>query len=672
MTSIDDLIKREVNPFDLINLKPGNFWGEHQDLVQMVKSIHQEEVTDIEELLDLVATDHLSRTVLILGDTGSGKSYLLGRIKRTLNSKAFFAYIGSWFNSDRIWRHILQYSVDSLMQVPEGQKDSQLIIWLKSLSAFTKRSLKQRMFNNSIWELLQSDRQKFIKHLKDTYKTTGIYNSDIFFGVLYDLTDPELYPLACEWLRGDNLSEESMQALKVKYCIDTEDAARSILANIGKISTETQPIVLCFDNLDNIPHLSDGSQDFQALFKVNTTIHNENFKNFLIVVSLVTNTWKRNSKRIQQADVVRIDREIQLKHINLAQAEALWAYQLKPLHQQVNTQLHSPIFPLKRQTLEQNYPGGKTNPRSAMLLGRLEYKRYKNALINKLSVIDPTQAEFQLLWQQEYEKVQEKITKITLLAAAELIGILQEVLSALQMQAIKPKLISGSYASYSLSYQQPGKQERVGIVWTEDANMKSFFNVMNACQKMIQKNLCKTLYLIRAEDLGNSKLAGNQIYKQIFTNTNHHHIKPVLSSVHYLITYHSLVNSALAYELVIAGKTVNLQELEALIRSTNILQDCSLLQDLGIVSGGGAKGASEGKSNKPDLRPVKEYLLNLVVTQGFMGVPTLIQRTEKQFSFVQASEIQQLIQQLCQEQKTQIIDLKAKLQDQLICLVTKN
>ena len=46
MTSIDDLIKREVNPFDLINLKPGNFWGEHQDLVQMVKSIHQEEVTD--------------------------------------------------------------------------------------------------------------------------------------------------------------------------------------------------------------------------------------------------------------------------------------------------------------------------------------------------------------------------------------------------------------------------------------------------------------------------------------------------------------------------------------------------------------------------------------------------------------------------------------------------
>ncbi|MDF5732326.1 MAG: AAA family ATPase, partial [Rhizonema sp. PD38] len=273
MTSIDDLIKREVNPFDLINLKPGNFWGEHQDLVQMVKSIHQQEVTDIEELLDLVATDHRSRTVLVLGDTGSGKSYLLGRIKRTLNPKAFFAYIGSWFNSDRIWRHILQYSVDSLMQVPEGQQDSQLIIWLKSLSAFSKRSLKQRIFNNSIWELLQSDRQKFIKHLKETYKIAGIYNSDIFFGVLHDLTDPELYPLACEWLRGDDLSEESMQALKVRHCIDTEDAARNILANIGKVSTETQPIVLCFDNLDNIPRLPSGSQDFQALFNVNTTIH---------------------------------------------------------------------------------------------------------------------------------------------------------------------------------------------------------------------------------------------------------------------------------------------------------------------------------------------------------------------------------------------------------------
>jgi DNA replication protein DnaC len=95
MTAIEEIIKREVNPFDLLNLKPGNFWGEKQDSALTVESIHQEAIAEIEELLDLVAKDHRSRTVMLFGDSGSGKSHLLGRLKRTLNPKAFFAYIRS-------------------------------------------------------------------------------------------------------------------------------------------------------------------------------------------------------------------------------------------------------------------------------------------------------------------------------------------------------------------------------------------------------------------------------------------------------------------------------------------------------------------------------------------------------------------------------------------------
>lgn len=682
MTSIEELIKREVNPFDLINLKPGNFWGEKQDSALTVESIHQEAIADIEAQLDLVATDHRSRTVLLLGEPGSGKSHLLGRIKRTLNPKAFFAYIGPWVDSDHIWRHTLRYTVDSLMHVPSGQQESQLMLWIKSLSAFTKRSVKQRIFNDSVWQLLQSNRQKFIKHLKDTYKKESLYNSDIFFGLLHDLTDPELYPLACEWLRGDDLSEESMQALKVKRCIDTEDAAKTILANFGKIATETQPIVLCFDNLDNIPKLPDGLQDFQALFNVNTTIHNEYLKNFLVIISIMTDTWRRNSDRIQQADKVRIDRGVQLKRITLEQAEALWAYRLKPLHTQANPQPSSQIYPLTRQALEQKFPGGRTIPRYALMLGREEYQRYKLALV-KTQKATPTdtpinppvqpppeeriKAEFQLLWQDEYNKVQDKITKITLLAAPELIRMLQEALAALQVQGIKPKLLSGNFASYSLSYQQAGQRERVGIVWTEEPNMNSFVHVMKACQKVVQQNLCQTLHLIRTADVGNPKLAGHQIYRQIFTGSQHRHIQPTLSSVHYLAAYHSLVNAALANELVVAGKTMTLQELEDLIRESKILDKCTLLQHLGIVSN--LENGRDNGNGKDDILTVKEFLLNVVKTQIFLGRPTLVQNTLSQFSQVNESEIEQLMNQLCQEKKIQIVNPNARREAQSVCLV---
>jgi hypothetical protein len=217
-----------------------------------------------------------------------------------------------------------------------------------------------------------------------------------------------------------------------------------------------------------------------------------------------------------------------------------------------------------------------------------------------------------------------------------------------------------------LSYQHPTKREKLGIVWTEDSNMTSFYHIMNACQTVLQKNLCQTMYLIRGGDLGKPNMAGNQLYRQIFTDTNHVHIKPSLQSIHYLATYQSLVNSAKSQELVIGGKTINLQELETLINEYEILNQCTLLQDLGIVSKPNPK--PNGKEGK-DLRPVKNFLLNLVKTQAFMGVPTLISQAVSQFPDVKETDIQHLIDLLCQEKKVKIMNPKAKLPDQLICLI---
>lgn len=681
MTSIDDIIKCEINPFDRINIKPSNFWEEKQEASQTVNSIHQKEIADIEEFLSLVSTDYKSRTVVLIGDSGSGKSHLLGRLKRTLNPKAFFTYIlCDWAESSYIWRHILRSTVDSLTQVPEGQEDSQLILWLRSLSAFTKRNLKQRIVEDNFWEILQSDRQKFIKHLKKTYRTQRIYNPDIFFGILHDLTNPELYDLACEWLRGDDLSEESRQILKVKDCIDQEDVAKNILANFGRISTETQPIVLCFDNLDSMPKLSDSFLDIQSLFDVNTSIHADYLKNFLVIVSAITNTWKRHLDRIQPADKAGIQRIIQLKRISLEQAEALWSYQLKPLHSQMQPKPHSSIFPLNQKMLEQNFPGNKTLPRSALILGRQEYQRYKLSLLETRSndstkitlppiplPEDNIQAEFQLLWQQEFNKIQEKINKITLIPAPELIRMLQEVLAILQVQRIKPKLLPGKFVNNSLSYQQPGKQEQIGLVWTEDAHMRKFYDAMNACQKVIKSNLCQSLILLRAGDVGTPKLEGHRIYKRIFVGNNHH-IKPVISSVHYLATYHSLVNSVLAGELVVTSKTLNLHELESLMRESKILHKCSLLQNLSLVD-----NLEDGEKN-PDQQndqtnEISKSILNVIKTQGYMSRSFLIKHILSQSSQSTVSQIDLIIQQLYEAKQVQLINSEQPLESQFVCFV---
>ncbi len=682
MPSIDEIIKSEVNPFDTTTFRAGNFWGEKQDSAMTVDSIHTDAIASVENTLNVVTKDHRSRTILLTGDPGSGKSYLLARLKRSLNSKAFFAYIGPWPDSEYIWRHILRYTVDSLTHAPEGQKDSQLMLWLKGLAAFKQLSVKEVLFNEDIWNLLRSDRQKFIKKLKDTYKSTGIYNADIFFGMLYSLTDPELYDLACEWLRGDELSEESLQLLKVKSCINSEDAAKNILENFGKISAETQPIVLCFDNLDNIPRLPDGFQDIQALFNVNTTIHNECLQNFLVILSFVTNNLRRNYDRIQQADRARTDVKIQLKNITLSQVESLWINRLHPIHNQATPQPESPLFPLTRKILDDKFTGGKTDPRTALMLGRQEYQNYKNQLVSEppISPLPPDKTahpisppdqteEFKLLWQNEFNKAKLKINKITLISSPELIKMLQEALAALEIKEIKPKLLKGASAIYSFSYKNPTPPGRIGVLWTEDLNMKSFYNAMNACKAAIEQNLCQTMYLIRIVDVGNAKLAGYKIYKQIFTGSPHRHITPKLLSVHYLAAYHNLVNAALAQELVVAGKTINQHELENLIRECKILHKCILLQDLGIVPANTDNGETE--EIKLNLQEVKEFLFNLVKTQNFLGKATLVKNALAKFTQVNQYQVEQLINQLCAESKIRIVKQSNKPTEDLVFLIVK-
>ncbi len=648
MSSIDQIIRRDVNPFDPVTFKAGNFWQDEQDSALTVESIHQEAINQITEVLDQVARDHRTRTLMLAGDSGSGKSYLLSRVKLALNPKAFFAYIGPWAESDHIWRHTLRYTVDSLMHVPEGQKESQLLLWLKSRSAFTDRSLIKKLLG---------ERGLFINNFKATYPS-GIYNANAFFSVLYYLTKPETYQLACEWLKGDDLDEDSLKALGVKSSIDTEDAAQNILANFGRISAETQPIVLCFDQVEMSARLPDGSVDLQPLFSVNTTLHNENLKNFLVIISIITDIWKLNDKRIQLSDKARIEKLVLLKRITLEQAEALWASRLYPLHRQANPKPQSPIYPLNQQSLDQKFPSGKTSPRMVLELGRRLLLEYKTGS----EIIEDPIATFKLLWRNEFQKTQQKVSRIRQFSSPELMRMLQEALKALDFKGINSKILTSSpkFASYSFSYQ-PDRRERIGVVWTEDPNMRNFFTVMDACQKAIKQNLCQTLYLIRAEGVGTPNLKGHKLFKQIFTGSPHSHLKPDLTSVHYLETYHSLVNAAGSGELVIAGKTQTLEDLEALIRESEILHECRLLQDLGIVP-------SKPKPPRDD-KKVKEFLLNLVITQQMMGLQRLIQNAHSQFSQVNESEIDKLIQELCQENKIQIIPPTAKPKEQSVCWV---
>ncbi len=494
-------------------------------------------------MLDRVTADGRTRSLLISGEAGSGKTYLLGRLKKALNSKAIFVYVGSCPNNDHIWRHTLRETVDSLVQVPEGQKDSQLMLWLKNLSVFKKATLKDKLFTIPIWELGKSDRykgrQEFIKKLRNSYQKFKIFNPDEFFGVLYDLTDSGLYSLACSWLREDSLNDESLKQLRVKSSTEDEDTARRILANFGEISGETLPIVVCFDELDNYEKLPDGLPDLLPLFAINTIINND-FSNFLAIVSIITDTWIRCKPKITQPNIDRINQKVELESINLDLAEGIWRSHLLPLHLQAESKPASPIYPFTRQDLEADFPRGRLSPRSALISGFERFKAYKQSLFGDRNIppIDrPVETDngLSLVWIDEFNKVKQKVTRVAQLSSIVLLDMLKESLQLLQVSSIQPKVLpSKTYESYSFRYTY--KSQHIVIVWSEHLS-KAFYNVMSACKKMHDngENLC----LIHSSGIGTAATKGHQVYRQVFTNSRSCHIIPDLKSIHYINTYYN-------------------------------------------------------------------------------------------------------------------------------------
>ncbi len=693
MTSIEQIIQREPNPFDTETFWSGNFWQESQNPDLTVYSIHYDAIAQTEEILDRVADDRRTRTLMLEGETGSGKTYLLGRIKRMLNQKAFFSYIEPFTASDYIWRHILRYTVDSLLEIPDGEKESQLLLWLQGLSTMQQRSFMDR---------IRGEKQVFVRKLLEEYPT-GIYNAQEFFGVLYNLTNPRLYNLACEWLRGDDLDDESLQKLGVQNAIESEDAAQKMLANFGRISTATQPIVLCFDQLDNIARQSDGSIDLPALFRVNSVIHTQKLKNFLIIISIITDTWRQHSGQVLATDRDRVDAIVQLKQINLDQAEALWASRLYLLHSQTYPQPMSPIYPLTREQLERKFPGGKTRPRNTLMLGRQFMQAFKmGTLRQEIAAASPqpllpesveaievaempqmptdpaistvsglvakgthfklvaierpadaidTLAAFKLVWFRKFKQTQQRITRIRQYATPELIQMLGEAISAARSIEIQTRLLpSKTYASYSLSYQLPGQSTRIGVVWSEDLNLVKFHNLLKACEEAIEQKTCQILQLFRSEGIGSTSNRGYQLYTRLFTDSSHNHWMPDLISVHYLVTYHTLVNDALSGELVIGDRTPNLTELEGLMRESKILKNCPMLQQLGVFVGliEEADTIEFSAEFSTETSEVSDFAINRAIDQQCISLQRLTQEIISQFSEMEETQVHQLIQHLCQ------------------------
>ncbi|MGI0482793.1 hypothetical protein ACN4EE_18655 [Geminocystis sp. CENA526] len=605
MTNLEQILlalkqKEEVipNPFDDVTY--GNFWFEKHHL-ENVDSIHESALEKIEYQLKLLIKDQFrqTKTILLTGDAGCGKSNLLGRLKDKLNSSAYFVYIQPIEDYRYFWRHTLQYTVTSLMQIPEGEKESQLQLWLKGLP----------VLNSTDWvKKLLGEKKAFIRHLKNSYPA-GIVEAKKFFTALYELTTDN-YDLACEWLAGEDLDEEDLQILGLNKSIDNEKLARGILSNFGRITDATKPIIICFDQIERA---------FANVFNVNTTFHNERLVNFLVLISITQENWQTYKKTMVQSDLARINQNIFLDDITIEEAEKLWINRLKPLHLQCNPLPNSSIYPLDKQILIDNALGERINLRNALNLGGKNFQEYieniKNIEVEKQddggdsgdNPPPPIRPDFLKKWDQVFEENQQEIQQLTTISNysdEEFLEMFKHILQCLGVENINPQFLSGVNSSKGFTFTCSKTGMEKGLIVNNTRRGQSFTALMKQCQGVVNKNRCQQLILLRNFETPKTGI-GAEIYHSLFTPNSQKciHYKLTLEDLYYFFTYNKLYKDSISGDLYINFNSISRQELLSDMQRYKILNNCMILNSLGLVN------------CFPEINIFKEKLANLLQHQ---------------------------------------------------------
>ena len=195
---------------------------------------------------------------LILGEVGSGKTHLLGRIltqSTQTRSPCAFAYIQPLEDPEQTYRYLLREVMVNLFHPmaasPQATQFRRLVTKV-FLEGHPDRQVPARLvLTPSTFTAIQ---QRVMRLLRTAYPAI----SGHFVHVLLQYAVLERRTAAMQWLTGSVLDEADTTLLQVPdrtrlSTASLEAEARDILTSLGLLLTRYhQPLVVCFDRLENL------------------------------------------------------------------------------------------------------------------------------------------------------------------------------------------------------------------------------------------------------------------------------------------------------------------------------------------------------------------------------------------------------------------------------------
>ena len=244
-----------------------------------VPDIHADAFRLCRDALDQVRRRGHSASVLLYGEAGSGKTHLMGRLRRRLGDGAVFISVQLQTSGQMIWRHIRRRVADDVLRPGDGGGSP----FLRAVSTSeTPLAAMEIAFDlRRVLECLLAGRHE---------------------------------ELARAYLRGDSLPDEALSRLGLAVETETtdtdavaggEDVAREIVLGLCRLAGPNVPMVFCFDQVEALQRHPGDQEGLFRFGKVVRALHDA-AENTLLVSCIQSSFLDTLRDSIDDADHDRL------------------------------------------------------------------------------------------------------------------------------------------------------------------------------------------------------------------------------------------------------------------------------------------------------------------------------------------------------------------------------
>jgi hypothetical protein len=242
-----------------------------------IAEIHSKAFDLCRSALDTVRKEGRSTSVLLYGETGSGKTHVLNRLQHhtlTLPNLHIFGSVRLHTSPNRLWRHLRASFVESLARVGKKGRTQLELMFMRRLFLLCRKSAISFEEFYDLTETLRTDSHlspnlcQALQHLMHRRHLTDVL----------------------AWLKGYSLPESTYAKLQIRPPDETDDAedlSLEMVLELCRLAGPTIPVVLSFDQIEALQRYP---KDIDGIFRFGQairTLHDET-SNLLLVTCVQT------------------------------------------------------------------------------------------------------------------------------------------------------------------------------------------------------------------------------------------------------------------------------------------------------------------------------------------------------------------------------------------------